>query len=188
MFEIDGRIYKKQNFLGGEFSQAVVSDCTFENCLFENCDFCHSNFNNCFFKNCNVLIPQLDGCRLQDVSFDTCKISGGDFYKCDKRFFSLNFENCLIQSANFSELLLKGAIFRKCNIKECYFNQANLVQANFSDSNLMGTLFHHSNLSKADFRGAYNYSIDPQLNTLKKAYFSLPEAISLLASLDLQIF
>jgi hypothetical protein len=40
-------------------------------------------------------------------------------------------------------------------------------------------------LTKADFRKAFNYGIDFKFNNLKKAKFSLPEAIALLTSLDI---
>lgn len=39
----------------------------------------------------------------------------------------------------------------------------------------------------ANFIGARNYAIDPTQNTLKKAKFSLPEAMSLLRSLDIEL-
>jgi hypothetical protein len=40
-------------------------------------------------------------------------------------------------------------------------------------------------LTQADFTGATNYAIAASLNTLKKTKFSLPEAMSLLYSLDI---
>jgi len=45
----------------------------------------------------------------------------------------------------------------------------------------------YSNLSKADFREAKNYSIDSQTNTLTKALFLGPEALTLLKFFDIQI-
>jgi fluoroquinolone resistance protein len=45
--------------------------------------------------------------------------------------------------------------------------------------------FQHTNLTEADFTGATNYAIAASLNTLKKTKFSLPEAMSLLYSLDI---
>ena len=45
----------------------------------------------------------------------------------------------------------------------------------------------HTNLSSADFSGAQNYQIDANENTIKKAIFSLPEALSLLSTFDIKI-
>ena len=42
-------------------------------------------------------------------------------------------------------------------------------------------------LTEADLRGARNYHVAPGENVLTKAKFSLPEAISLLYSLDIDL-
>lgn len=43
------------------------------------------------------------------------------------------------------------------------------------------------NLTKADLRQAKNYSIRPDSNKIKKAKFSLPEAMLLLYGLDIEL-
>lgn len=45
----------------------------------------------------------------------------------------------------------------------------------------------HPKLVSADFTEAINYSIDLQLNDIKKAKFSFPEAISLLEVYEIEI-
>ena len=112
---------------------------------------------------------------------------GLEFHKCEQRFFSPKFKSCILLACNFSEMKIKKTPFQKCKIKECYFNGTDLSEANFSHADLEGSLFHHCNLSKADFRGAIHYSIDPQTNVLKKALFSAPEALSLLSYFDITI-
>jgi fluoroquinolone resistance protein len=42
-------------------------------------------------------------------------------------------------------------------------------------------------LEKADLRTAYNYSIDPSINKIKKAKFSLPGVVGLLSKYDIEI-
>jgi len=61
------------------------------------------------------------------------------------------------------------------------------TQANFSDTDLSGTLFQKCNLTKADFRKAKNYLINPALNTMTKSQFAFPEAIHLLDCFDIDI-
>ena len=50
---------------------------------------------------------------------------------------------------------------------------------------LTDSRFNHTNLTEADFSDATHYNISAVDNTLKKTRFSLPEAISLLYSLDI---
>lgn len=127
------------------------------------------------------------GCYFQDVLFEECKIVRGEFWKCNKRFFSLRFKNSFLIGCNFSNLKMKRTSFFNSKVKECYFNETELAQANFRGSDLEGSVFHHTDLSKADFRNAKNYLIDPQINVLKKAYFSIPDALALLNFFDVQI-
>jgi hypothetical protein len=51
----------------------------------------------------------------------------------------------------------------------------------------MGSSFENTNLEKADFGTAYNYSINPNLNRIKKAKFSLPAVTGLLDQYDIEI-
>lgn len=72
-------------------------------------------------------------------------------------------------------------------VKECYFTNTNLTEADFSNVDFFGTVFHNSDLYKADFSTALNYNIDPRTNNIKKAKFSLPEAVGLLRGFDINI-
>ncbi|MBS0627616.1 MAG: pentapeptide repeat-containing protein, partial [Verrucomicrobia bacterium] len=62
-----------------------------------------------------------------------------------------------------------------------------LIEVDFKDTDLLGTIFHNSDLSKADFSGSENYEIDVRLNKVKKARFSLPEALGLLRGFDIEV-
>jgi len=48
-------------------------------------------------------------------------------------------------------------------------------------------MFIHTNLEKADFRSAFNYSIDPETNRIRKARFSVPAVTGLLDKYDIEI-
>jgi uncharacterized protein YjbI with pentapeptide repeats len=121
------------------------------------------------------------------VQFSGCKIIGVDFFKCEKVFFSANFENCLLHYCNFSDLNMKNVRFNGSKIKESHFTNTCLSNADFNGAELSGTIFHNSDLRKADFSGATQYSIDPGTNKIKKAKFSLPEVVGLLHGLDIII-
>ena len=163
----------------------------FDHVIFQTCHFIQSDwqdtyFSDCKFKNCNLSLVNLKAARLQNVIFEECKIVGLDFYKCGKTLH-LSFNKSILQTCNFTDLKLKGTSFAGAKLREVYFTSTDLSEANFTDSDLSGTTFHQCNLSKADFRNAINYMIDLQTNTIKKAKFSLPEAVNLLRFFDIDL-
>lgn len=181
-----------KTFNAEDFSKISLNDRLFSNCSFHGCNLSKTLFQktkvcSCTFVGCNLSLVALDGCRIQDVRFLNCKIVGAEFFKCEKLFFSANFENCLLQYCNFSDLRMKNANFSRSKIKECYFSNTSLDGANFSGAELPGTIFLNCDLCKADFSSATQYSIDPGANKIKKAKFSLPEAVGLLHGLDIII-
>jgi uncharacterized protein YjbI with pentapeptide repeats len=67
------------------------------------------------------------------------------------------------------------------------FGAADLSSANFAGSDLSAALFEQTNLQKADFRSAYNFLIDPDINHMKKARFTKDGLAGLLTKYDLII-
>ncbi|WP_086936325.1 pentapeptide repeat-containing protein [Chamaesiphon minutus] len=57
----------------------------------------------------------------------------------------------------------------------------------FENCDLTDAIFQYTILEKADFRTAYNYSIDPELNRIKKAKFSRSGIAGLLDKYDIDI-
>ena len=77
-------------------------------------------------------------------------------------------------------------------MQNCVAREVDFAETNFSETNLRGTdftaaRFANTNLTKADLRQAKNYSIRPDSNKIKKAKFSLPEAMLLLYGLDIEL-
>jgi hypothetical protein len=52
---------------------------------------------------------------------------------------------------------------------------------------LAGATFDNTNLEKTNFTTAFNYSIDPDNNRIKKAKFSVPGVLGLLNKYDIVI-
>lgn len=181
------QLYKSIDFTEKDLSHSSFMNCTFENCNFTGSIWNNGIFSNCFFNSCNLSLVKLENCRLQHVLFTDCKIVGAEFYKCEKKFFSINSKNCLILYCNYSDLNMKRASFQKSKIKESFFTATCLVEADFTHADLQGTIFHQSDLSKADFRNAINYVIDPQTNKVKEAKFSFPEVTGLLNGFEIEI-
>jgi fluoroquinolone resistance protein len=52
---------------------------------------------------------------------------------------------------------------------------------------LKGVSFDHTNIEKVDFRTSYNYSIDPEINRIKKTKFLIMGISGLLNKCDIDI-
>ena len=73
----------------------------------------------------------------------------------------------------------------ECVAREVDFTGTNLTRANLAKTDFLGSRFADTDLSYADLSKAVNYALDPRANKLKKAVFSLPEAMSLLFAFDI---
>jgi uncharacterized protein YjbI with pentapeptide repeats len=72
-------------------------------------------------------------------------------------------------------------------MKEVDFEDADLCQSVFNNCDLLNASFVKTNLEKADLRTAYNYTLDPEANKIKKARFSSQGVVGLLAKYDIEI-
>lgn len=188
-------------------NKAINEDCTFENedyssqeliiqeyenCTFINCDFSKTNLSNstfieCKFNACNLNMAILLNTSFRDVNFKECKMLGLYFENCNDFLFSVNFESCILNVSSFYKLVMKKSKFINCNLQEVDFTETDLTSTIFENCNLDRAVFNKSNLSKVDFRSAYNFSIDPEQNIMKKAVFSKFALSGLLDKYDLNI-
>jgi len=60
------------------------------------------------------------------------------------------------------------------------FSEADLTKALFENCDLSGAMFSRTNLVAANLSSAYNFSIDPENNSIKKAVFSSQSLMGLL--------
>jgi uncharacterized protein YjbI with pentapeptide repeats len=102
-----------------------------------------------------------------------------------KSLSSLSFNDSILDYAIFQSLSLKETPFINCSIKEADFYETDLKKSSFTGSILTHTTFNKANCTEADFRGAMDYTIDVRETNIKKAKFNLPEALTLLHSLDI---
>ena len=173
--------YTKEHILSKVFEECEFSNCTFIDCKFEKCKFPNCKFNEC---NLSAIIPM--NCQFIEVEFSRCKVIGADWTKAQK-IQGLNFLECQLNYSNFRLLKLPKVKMVKCEAKEIDFIETDLSDGDFKNTDFEKSLFFKANLTDADFRGASNYSIDIKTNILKRTRFSLPEALSLLESLDIII-
>ncbi|SDR47845.1 pentapeptide repeat-containing protein [Pseudovibrio sp. Tun.PSC04-5.I4] len=164
-------------------------DCSFKNCdlrqaTFENCDFYHpetraganfrfSDLSNCEFSNCDLRLTHFPNAELFCVSFQSCKMSGTGFEKCDfgkvlsKRALKprASFLDCQLTYANLSDLDLEECTLTDCNLSGANLENTILRSANLKNSSLSDTETDRLDLSYADLRGGQVGAL--QLRSLK---------------------
>lgn len=160
--------------------------CKFQKIDFSNTDLKSVVFSDCEFSACNLSNLQVQGAQFRSCAFKNCKILGINW--CQVFVVShLSFDDCLLNYNVFANLDLRNSSFVNCSIKEADFSEANLGKADFSGSDLSATVFNRTNLIGVDFRESKNYTIDPNENRIRKAKFSIPEALSLLQCYEIEI-
>lgn len=97
------------------------------------------------------------------------------------------FKNCNLSHASFFKLKIKKTVFRESQLQETDFAECDLTSSVFDRCDLTGAQFERTNLEKADFRTSVNYSINPEMNRLKKAMFSVSGLPGLLEKYDIYI-
>ena len=184
---IQDQIFDKVDFTHEPLSKGEYENCTFTNCNFEEINLTEFKFVNCEFQDCNWSLARLDGTVLREVKFKDCKMLGLQFETCNDFGLSFSFENCQLNHSTFFQMNIKKTIFKNCQLREIDYSETNLTNVIFDNCDLSQAIFAHSILDKADFRTAYNYSIDPENNRLKKAKFSVAGISGLLDQYDIII-
>jgi uncharacterized protein YjbI with pentapeptide repeats len=166
--------------------------CSFEHCRFVNCDFAYADlggivFMDCRFDGCNLSLIKLSDTGLQNIMFKDCKLSGADFSKSRDFLFEASFDNCILDNAIFYKKKNKRAKFTDCSLVETDFTETDFTDVQFINCNLNRAFFDRTTLKNADFRTSYNYIIDPDNNTIKKARFSVHGLPGLLTKYDIRI-
>ena len=165
-------IYSNCNFKGINFAESRFVDVRFDDCIFDKCDLNNTKFSNCYIKT---------------VKFSECKLIGIDWsgFNYSAFFSEINFNECLLSYGCFISLKIKKIIMKNCICKEADFEGADLQKGDFFGTDFLGSRFVNTNLQEASFINAKNYTIDPSVNKIKKAVFSLPEVYNLLNCLDI---
>jgi len=183
----ENRKFEKIDFRETELPAGSYEECQFLNCNLNNVDLSGMIFVSCTFDGCDASLVKLKNTSLQEVKFVNCKLLGVQFSDCRKFLLELDFENCMIKLSLFSGMKLKNRHFKNCNLQEADFSEADLSGTFFENCDLLQSTFFHTNLEKANFTSAFNYSINPENNRLRKARFSIPGVIGLLDTYGIEI-
>ncbi|HLO59898.1 MAG TPA: pentapeptide repeat-containing protein [Bacteroidales bacterium] len=175
-------IFSEKPLKPGEYEE-----CTFDRCDFSNARLAEFRFIDCEFRDCNLSLVVLNNTTFRDVKFVGCKMLGLHFEDCDLLGFTVSFENCKLQNSTFFKVKMKKTVLKNCDLKETDFSEAEMSESIFDNCDLHRAVFDHTNLEKVDFRTAYNYTINPSQNRIKKARFSLPGLPGLLAEYGIDV-
>jgi fluoroquinolone resistance protein len=183
-----------------DFTQNLLNKGEYEYCTFLNCDLSYTDlsefkFLECEFSGCNISLAKLTQTALKDIKFQNCKMLGLNFGDCNEFGFAVSFDTCILDRASFVDptsalkkrVKLKQTVFKNSQLYEVDFTECDLSSAVFDNCDLIGAIFKDTILEKADLRTAINYSIDPELNRIKKAKFSRSGIAGLLDKYDIEI-
>jgi fluoroquinolone resistance protein len=189
-----GTYYTDQVFKEIHLEQAFLvsnefHDCTFHRCSFVETTFRSCRFVNCVFQHCDLSLVQVPDCSFAATRFESSKVIGVNWTKAHwpatRLWDPICFSKCAISHSTFIGLHLRRIQIQDCVAVDVDFRETDLSQADFAGTNLCDSLFLATDLTEADLSQARNYRIDPSQNTVRKAKFSLPEAMSLLYGLDI---
>lgn len=164
----------------------------YENCVFNSCNLANNDlseykFTNCTFHSCNLSLAKLLRTAFRDVQFKDCKMLGLRFDTCHEFGLSFMFDGCQINQSSFYKLKIKHSVFKNSQLQETDFAEADLSNSTFDHCDLNQAIFDHTILEKVDFSSSYNYRINPEMNRIKKAVFSIHGISGLLDHYDIVI-
>lgn len=184
---IEDKQFEKTDFSGQSPAKGDYDNCTFSNCNFAESNLAEISFTECTFTDCNLSNAKFSKTGLRDVKFNNSKLLGLHFDNCDPFLFEVSFEKCILNLSSFYQVKMKKTNFTDCILQEVDFTGADLSQSVFTRCDLAHAIFGGTLLEKADLSTAFNYSIDPASNTIKKAKFSFPGIAGLLNKYDIEI-
>lgn len=164
----------------------------YENCIFNNgsyadMDLSGFKFAECIFNNCNLSMARLTKTAFREVQFNNCKMLGLRFDSCHPIGLSFSFDGCQLDHASFYQMKIRKTVFRNSQLQDTDLVEADLSGSVFDNCNLLQTVFENTILEQCDFSTAYHYSIDPAMNNIKKAKFSVAGLPGLLHKYDIEI-
>ncbi|MEZ4670176.1 MAG: pentapeptide repeat-containing protein [Anaerolineae bacterium] len=187
--EYDGQVFKKLTYSQQSLRHKQFTDCSFTDCGFKETQFEGCVFRGCTFTDCDLSLVKVQNTAFVDSSFEGCKLVGVNWIDADwskASIFGLpTFTRCTLNYSTFIGLKLKKLRLINCIAHDVDFSDTDLTLAVCTGTDFAESRFVKTNLTEADFTGASNYTISPNLSILKKAKFSLPEAVSLLYGLDI---
>jgi len=181
--------FKSIDCRSAEVLSVEFNECKFNRCIFRDALLIGCKFHNCTFLDCDFSLTKLNDCLFTEVVFKNCQLIGVNWMETSlakKNFLkTVDFLKCVLNYSTFTGLHLAKIQMIDCIAHSVDFTDADLSLVDCCRTDFNESRFHNTNLSEVNFTDATNYSISVIDNNVKKAKFSLPEAMSLLYSLDI---
>ena len=184
---IENTSIEKQDYSQSALAKGEYDNCIFKNCIFSDSDLSNVTFTECEFKDCDLSNVNLKHTVFNDMKFSNCKLLGMQFNHCSDFLFSVEFNECNLNLASFYQMKIKGTKFNSCMLQHVDFTETDLTSSLFNNCDFKAAIFERSILEKSDFRTSFNYVIDPEINKIKKAKFSMPEVLGLLRKYNIEV-
>jgi fluoroquinolone resistance protein len=184
---IESRTFESADIAGTRIERGEYENCTFNACDFSNADFTGFKFIDCVFRQCNLSMVTLGKTVFRDVKFIQCKMLGLRFENCSEFGLSIGCEHSILNHSSFYGAKIKKTSFRSCQLQEVDFTNADLTASDFDNCDLTDATFEKTNLEKCDFSTALGFSIDPEINQMRKAKFSIEGLPGLLHKYNIEI-
>jgi fluoroquinolone resistance protein len=185
------KTFKNLDMAGEDVKSCTFQDCNFIRCRFTETVFRNCKFSHCVFDDCDLSLMEVPNSSIGNARFVKSKAVGVNWAQAhwpDKSIWGpIEFNKCALSHSTFLGIDLTEMKMRRCEAINVDFRESNLSGADFKFTDLKDSLFLSTNLEGADLRYARNYQIDPSQNIIIKAQFSLPEAMALLYSMDIEI-
>ena len=174
--ELAGAQFRECRFVRCSLGGSTLRACVFDTCTFEECDLSLVKVPHSSFSATRFVRSKLMGVNWTDAGWSSTRL-----------WTPIGFKKCVLNHSTFLGMDLRAVSFVECTARDVDFRESDLTDCDLTGTDFAGALFGGTNLSGADLRGATDYAIEPGANTLKGARFSLPEAMSLLSGLDIEI-
>lgn len=190
------KAYDDERFVDLDLTGALLEgirfrDCSFVRCIFSEATFSHCRFSDCEFTDCNLSLLKLGNSGFDAITFTDCKMLGIQWAQAHwprvRLAKALAFTRCVLNDSSFFGLDLRECAWIECRALDVDFTDANCEDADFSGTDLQDSVFSRTRLVRANFTDACHYRIDIFRNDIKRARFSLPEAVALLDGLDIDL-
>jgi fluoroquinolone resistance protein len=183
--------FSEINYSEKSIEATEFDNCTFTGCHFSSTQFIQCKFHECHFLNCNLSLMTVSKCSFFDTLFEGCKAIGINWTTANwpniKLTCPLQFNQCIVNDSSFIGLSLREMKMVECKAHDVDFREADFTQADFSHTDFTHSLFSKTLLTEANFAEAINYDINIFQNNVKRAKFTLPEAMNLLQHLDIEL-
>jgi fluoroquinolone resistance protein len=183
--------FKKVSLEKDEVITGIFVDCRFVNCTFTSAVLRNCRFKNCVIQNCDLSLAKISGSSFPMTRFEKSELIGINWTQGNWSNLGFGkpkgFSECVLSHGTFIGIDLSGIEMKDCIAVDVDFRETNLSKVVFGKTDLSKSIFGNTNLSEADLRCARNYDIALGQNNIKRAKFTMPEAIALLYSTDIEL-